>query len=190
MRRPSVRARGVIDFVSYLRTTIPGCAERVLARIPPDSQQACEHALPTDWLSVEHSRRWTQAFVAEVGPERAREAFADFIEGWIVRSPLLKPLAEAVIRISGMSPAAVIRVIPRALAISYRDFFEPRVLEIEDRRAVVLLESLAPEVASCPAYLVVFSGIFEGAIRFAGRGGKVTVTLEGNSTARCVFEWR
>jgi hypothetical protein len=190
VRRPSVRARGVIDFVSYLRSTIPGCAERVFAQLPPESRSALDGSLPTDWLGVEHSRRWVQAFVDDVGPERAREAFADFMKGWVVRSPLLKPLTEAVIRISGLSPAAAIRVMPRALAVSYRDFFEPRVLEIDEHRAVLLLESLAPEVVACPAYLVCFSGIFEGVIRFTGRRGSVAVTLSSDQTsARCEFTW-
>jgi hypothetical protein len=185
-----VRARGVIDFVAYLKTALPGVAERVLAKMPPATQNAYASAIPTDWLSVDHSRRWIQGFVDDVGPERAREAFADFMAGWIVRSPLLKPLAEAVMRISGATPAAAIRVIPRALSFSYRDFFEGRVLEIGDARAVVVLESLAPEVAACPGYLVAFSGIFEGVIRFTGRRGTVEVTLNDEGTAaRCVFDW-
>lgn len=147
-------------------------------QIPEASRQTLNDALPTSWISIEHSRYWVVGFVNAVGVADARELAADFTRQWVLRSPFLKSLAETMIRLKGISPETVIRLLPRALHISYRDFFNARLVELLDGRALLALEDLAPELIDTPEYFVLLTGGMEGTLRFMRRPGRVELTLD------------
>ena len=104
MAVPHVRARSVLDFMAYLRKTRPGLVESIFERMPQESQRALTDAVPTSWLSIEHSRLWVADFVREVGATDAQELAADFTHHWILRSPVLKALVQSMIRLKGIGP--------------------------------------------------------------------------------------
>lgn len=164
--------------MAYLRRVRPGVAEGILARVPADCRRVLDDALPTSWISIEHSRHWVAEFVRVVGAAEARELAADFTQQWVLRSPFLKSLAETLIRLKRVSPETVIRMVPRALHISYRDFFNARLVELHPGRAIIALEELAPELLDTPEYFVLLSGGMEGTLRFVRHPGQVQLTVD------------
>ncbi|HEY6561906.1 MAG TPA: hypothetical protein VI072_31775 [Polyangiaceae bacterium] len=187
---PHVRARSVLDFTAYLRKARPGVVEGILDRVPAECRRVLNDALPTSWISIEHSRHWVAGFVRAVGAPEARELTAEFTQQWVLRSPFLKSLAETMIRLKGISPETVIRVLPRALDATYRDFFKARLVELHPGRAIIALEELAPELLDTPEYFVLFSGGMEGTLRFMRRPGQVELTVDHRRrVARYSLSW-
>ncbi len=150
-----------------------------------------DDALPTSWISIEYSRHWVVEFVRTVGVADARELAADFTQHYVLRSPFLKALAETMIRLKGISPETVIRLLPRALHISYRDFFNVRVVELLHERAIIVFEDLAPELLDTPKYFALFTGALEGTLRFVRRPGRAELALDPKQrVAHYSLSWR
>jgi hypothetical protein len=180
----------VQDFIAYVRKVRPGVVEGVRERVPPEILRVLDEALPTGWLSIECSRHWVAEFVRQVGTRDAAELVADFTQHWTLRSPVLKGLAESMIRMNRIRPETVMRMLPRALHMSYRDFFTAKLFELHAHSAVLALEDLAPEVLDTPEYFVLFSGILDGTLRLVRRPGKVELVLDRHhKVARYALTW-
>lgn len=105
-----------------------------------------------------------------IAQRRGMEGLRDFVLGntaEALQAPSLRPLLEGALRVFGVSPATLLRVMPDLWRVGYRHVLEPRI-EADGPRAVRLLgTAVCDELLECKAAHVVLSAQAEGAMRVA-----------------------
>lgn len=152
----------------------PAVAERVRARLAPETLARLEESSRLAWLPVEMDVELTHAVYAELGAGPAREAFRRNLSS-AIDTPVLRSLAHGALRIFGASPARLFGWAPKVYAHIYREAGAMR-FESEGAGAARLeLFELPPAIAGSRDYLDGMAGSIAAGFDLMELKGEVTV---------------
>ncbi len=123
----------------------------------------------TGWLPIEDDVQFVDAIVAECGEAGAIELIRASVNAHFAGA-LLASLVKGAQRIFGMSPAGLMKMVPRAWPMVYRGFGQPR-FELEGAgHAWLHVEGAHPLAFTAPGYLASWRGMFAGIVDVGTRG--------------------
>lgn len=186
---PEVRARLSQEFFGYLDDYRPGLQAEVVARVSPGYLELLRNAPPTQWVPFELTLEGVEAAVAVLGEAQAPDLWAKAFVHRFSKTPVLGGLIAMWSRLFGLAPGTLVRGVPRAMEGSYRNLLRAEV-DIEDRRARIVLHDLHETLLRRPTYFLVFRGAFSGMFELCKTTGSVVPELEP-SERRAIFslEW-
>ena len=142
MGEPSVQASYMKQFAAQVRT-LGVVADDVIAA-DPELFQAIGAAGRMTWMPIEINLRMVDALYTVLGVERARRFQADQISRQF-DTPLWRTFVEGGVRLLGLDPGALVRWLPRALALMFRDCGIWTV-ERDDETSAAMIGRHLPEV--------------------------------------------
>lgn len=149
-------------------------------------------ALPTDWLDEETYNALTEGARAELGDERFRALFRA-LGRKLHRNPSFQSAIEAVIRISGLSPHAMLRFAPRGRAAIVYDSGELTYEHVSNRCAALQLRGFPASTYRTGTTLLLLSGTWLGILDLTGAGATAELSLEAvdleQGHTRFVLRW-
>jgi len=149
---------------------------RVRVSLKPDVLEVIETASPISWLPVEVDIELTECFFRVAGAERARRAFREALAQAIER-PLLRPLLEGALGIFGRDPVKILRWVPKAWSLIYRDCGEMRCAHAGEGSARLELGLLPAPIVHSRCYLTGTAATVSAFFDWLGIEGQVR--LEG-----------
>jgi hypothetical protein len=189
-QRPAteVRAYHVRASLQLLGETDPAALERVRARLGAERLAAVDGSSRLAWIPGEIDVALWRAVDAELGTSGvARLARALGVRH--VRSGQLAGLLQGVVQLFGLSPAAIVRWIPRGFAEVHRGVGELKVEEVGEGAARLVLASLHPSLAGEP-WLTAVAGSFELTLEVCALDGECVVEHAGPGRAVVALRWR
>ena len=157
--------------------------------IPGPSLAVIDSALPTSWIPIEHDQHVPIAIIAVLGLPRADRFWRWFLCDHL-RSPLLRTLTDASIRLFGLSPSSLMRLTPRGWNLVYRDFCSPQMLDYGTEHATLQLRDMAKQVIESSAYLASFRAVFGGFLDMCKVEGSVAFDVDRpEQTVRVRLYW-
>jgi hypothetical protein len=189
-QRPSTEVRAY-----HLRTTLQllGDADaavlaRVRGRLDAATLAGLDSASRLAWIPGAHDLALWRAIDVELGQAGlARLARALGLRH--VRSGQLSGLLQGVIQLFGMTPAAIVRWIPRGYAEIHRGTGTLRVDEVTDGAARLVLDDLHPALAGEP-WLDAVARSFECTLDVCALDGECVVVQPGPEQAVLALHWR
>lgn len=172
-----VKARATQELLAFLDVYSPGMTELIRQRVPPEPLARLEAAMPAAWIPIDDARFVIEAVVDEVGGQ-APELWRRYMSQHFVRAAWLRTFVEGMIRILGLSPATMIRMIERGWSTTYKGFARLEASSIGDGTATVVMHSVEDRLFEFPAYHQVFKGVFLGALDVASAKGRVDFTVD------------
>jgi len=155
--------------------------DRVLGDLKPDVLETIQAASPISWLPVEVDIELTDCFFQVAGAERATQAFRGALAQAIER-PLLRPLMEGALGIFGRNPAKILRWVPKAWSLIYRDCGEMHCAHADEGSASLELSQLPPPIVHSRCYLRGTAATLSAFFDWLGIEGQVR--LEGPCPTR------
>ncbi len=116
---PQVRVAQLKADLEVLPEIWPDRAERIRARLRPDTMAAIEAATRLDWMPFAVNLEVVEAVHAEEGDAGTR-AWSRRALLRSARAPLLKPLVDGAVRLFGLEPGGVLRFAPRVWETVFR----------------------------------------------------------------------
>ena len=189
MAGPTIRAAFFHSNLEALAALGEDESRRVLARLPPQLLQEVEEAARVAWLPIEHDVALTEAIAAELGRDALRAWSRDgFLRS--ADSPILAPMIRSVRAIFGITPHSILRRVPYAWPLLFRDCGTMEYAEAGDRAASLVLRGAPAVITRSAAYLDGMSGGLEAAVILGGQRGRAQVVGEdGARTVRFSFSW-
>ena len=170
--------QGNIDALSVLGAHEAEARQRLQSII-----KATVSASRADWLPMEWDYELTRVVNAIGGRdaviELSRRSFLAAVEG-----PLLRPLVQGALRVFGVGPRAVLKLVSNAWGAGTKDAGVMTAVAT-DTGAVVRHTVIVAE----PIWHEAFIGVFAGAFEVTGYVGTTIVTLEPPSAARFACSW-
>jgi hypothetical protein len=180
---PEVRARISQEFFGFLDEFEAGLQGQVRGRVSPEYLRTVLGAPPASFVPLALTCEGVDAAVALLPPERALDLWSRLFVRRYVETPIVGGLLEMWIRLFGLSPASLVRMVPRAFAGNYRHFASVRVGELGRSRAVLAFGEVTPVLFEHPGYYsLAMRGVFEGALVLCRETGSVRV--EADPTGR------
>jgi len=147
---------------------------RVRAGLKPDVLEAIETASPISWLPVEVDVELTECFFRVAGAERARRAFREAMAKAIER-PLLRTLVDGALGIFGRNPAKIMRWVPKAWSLIYRDCGQMRCAHAGEGSVSLELVLLPPSIVHSRCYLTGTAATLSAFFDWLGFEGQVRI---------------
>lgn len=182
MSTPRVRVRSSARFLEYLDEFEVGLSDRVKHAMPQDAVDALLTSPPTAWLPVSQTRHLSETLMREVGEAECLRMYRVYIRNDLVKTPVIRGLLEATIRLFGISPIPFLRGMIRGWSQLYRDFGELELAEHQDTHAVMVLRDAPAEVLQCRGYLLSLRAGILGLLDIARVDGAVEMSV--NEAAR------
>jgi len=95
-------------------------ASRILADLPPQHLRRIEQAGRAEWLPIEIELTLTRAILAEVGEEGLRQWSSAALKRSL-DSSLFRPLLDTAVRLFGLSPQGLFKMVPQGWKRAFRD---------------------------------------------------------------------
>jgi hypothetical protein len=130
------------------------------------SLQLIDAAQRSDWLPLEETSSFVDAVVSELGPDDAEDFFRRLTLERLVKTPVLRPIVQGVLRIFGASVGAVARGFPAGFGQSYRDVCDLRV-DAEGDAVTLVFDDPADEIFEHD-YPLIYRGVFLSFFDIAG----------------------
>ena len=147
-----VRARHMKSRLEEIRKLPPRDAERVLARVPAESQQRIADAASIEWLDMRIDLEVTNAIRAGLG-EAAFHRFFREAQAEAFSGPLLRVMVDAALRVFRMDAAAFTGWLGRGWSLVFRNCGSWRTEGVGADEARVRILGLPPECASDEVWL-------------------------------------
>lgn len=144
MSHPRVQAgymRDVADSLARL-----GADGERLRAADPELFQAISEAPRSAWLPVAMNVRWVEASERVFGWPNALEFLAARVQDQFA-NPLFRSFVEGGVRLLGLEPGALVRLIPRGLGITFRDCGEWSSVRTSERSVELRASALPKELA-------------------------------------------
>lgn len=185
---PLIRVAQLRADLEVLPEIWPDRAERIRARLRPETEAAIASATRLDWLPFAANLELIEAVHAEGGEPAVRE-WARRALLRTARAPLLKPIVDGAVRLFGLEPGGVLRFAPRVWEIVFRHCGEMEVAPRE-REARLSLVRLPPPARHHP-FLISVAGAVEATCEICRVKGQATVEpVEASSDrADLVLRW-
>jgi hypothetical protein len=186
---PRVRASHLKEDLRALAVLGPEVAERIRARLRPETVRAIEEATRVDQLPVTLNAELAQATFAEAGEAGVRR--------WALQSLLeslrgfYRPLVQLIGAVTDPTPTTVARYFPRGWLATYGGCGEFTVEEPSPGRTRMVLRGVPPELRARP-YLLALCGTFAAAWELTRYSGEVRLERGGpdEEEAAWLLEWR
>ncbi len=176
---PLTRARNTKELLRALDEYEPGLAAKVRAKTSAEALDAVEGAASTAFLPTGLVAEILLPLIETVGKDRAIDLWRFFLVRRYAGTPLLRPIILGAFRLFGLSPASVFRQLPRAWHLLYRNLAIPSVFFPDERRAVIHLRDVHPEVLEeYPDLMLSLQGGLEGVTELAGADGTSTMRID------------
>lgn len=94
-------------------------ASRILADLPPQHLRRIEQAGRADWLPIEIELTLTRAILSEVGEEGLRRWSSAALKRSL-DSSLFRPLLDTAVRLFGLSPQGLFKMVPQGWKRAFR----------------------------------------------------------------------
>jgi hypothetical protein len=183
-----VRAYHVRASLQLLGEADPAALERVRTRLGAERLAAVDGTSRLAWIPGEVDVALWRAIDAELGAAGlVRLARALGVRH--VRSGQLSGLLQGVIQLFGLTPAAIVRWIPRGFAEVHRGVGELKVEEVGEDAARLVLADLHPSLAGEP-WLTAVAGSFELTLEICALDGGCVVEHAGPGRAVIALRWR
>lgn len=170
--------QGSIDALSVLGSGEAEARERLRSIIEGTST-----ASRADWLPMEWDYELTRVVHVVGGRaavlELSRRSFLAAVEG-----PLLRPVLQGALRVFGVSPRAILKVVSNAWGAGTKDAGVMTAVST-DTGATISHTGIVAE----PIWHEAFIGVFDGVFELTGYTGTTVVNLEPPSTARFMCTW-
>jgi hypothetical protein len=196
MSAPAAGDRAPTEVRAYhVRTTLQLLAEvdaaalaRVQGRLGAAVLEDMEAASRLAWLPGAHDIALWRAIDTELGQVGlARLARAVGLRH--VRSGHLSGLLQGVVQLFGLTPAAIVRWIPRGFGEVHRGVGTMRVEEVLDTSARLVIDDLHPALAGQP-WLDAVARSFEFPLDVCALDGECVVVHAGPDRAVLALRWR
>lgn len=174
---PRTKARFAQSVLEELTALSPEIAASCRARSGPAWAQV-EQALPTEWLDEATYNAVIDAARAELGDESFRALFRRMGRR-LLRVPLFQAAAEAIIRVSGLTPHTLLKAAPRARDAVVADSGTLTYERVGERGARLSLCDFPPSTFRSGATVILLSGTWLGLVDIAGHQATAGLTLEG-----------
>lgn len=190
-RRPAARASAARDNANFVDVYRPGALAEIRATIPPDSLDAIDRTSGISWLEFEHDHWLMDGTMAVLGREDAVDCWHRSI-GQLIEKPLLRNFTEGSLRLFGAKPGKLLKMLPKAWTLAYRDFCTPTFELLSEHSAEIRFENVAPQAFESEGYLHCWHGICLGVFDLEKpKDGAVEFTIERDrSLATARFSWR
>ncbi len=187
---PAARASAARDTLDFTDIYRPGARAEIRSGIPAASLDAIDNTLAVCWLAYEHDHWLMDRTLAVLGQPDAVECWRRSIAN-IIERPLLRGFVDGAMRIFGPRAGKLIKLIPKAWPIAYRDFCVPGFHSLEEGRAELRFEQIAPEAFRSPGYIHCWHGICAGIFDLEKpENGKLQFEIhEDQSLAIARFSW-
>jgi hypothetical protein len=163
-------------------------ASRIVATLPPRDLRRIERAAPDEWLPIELTVSLCRSVHAAAGEEGVRAwrraAIRRFVE-----SSLFRPVLDATVRLLGLTPAALLRLVPTFWGSSYREAGQIAVELAPPQAAAVRLIAL-PGPMRERAVLVSMMGGLEALLETVGCTGEVRLVEPVGGDVVITASWR
>ena len=162
-----VRAGPAQDTIAFLDAYEPGLHARVEAHVGEEAIAKLTHHGRTGWIPLEHDIVFLDGLIDLLGEREARAFFRQSVAQHF-KSPLLRTLVSGAERIFGMTPHGLVKLIPRAWPMVYKDIGSPSLEKMSDTHAIVHVRDANPALAASPGYMCAWTGVFEGVVAAGG----------------------
>jgi hypothetical protein len=188
-RQPAVRVNNARDYLDFFERDNPALYRHLLTTLPPVVIAGMRSNVRTDWIPVEQDGQYVDAVLAFLGPDGTKAASRKFLVESLVKSPMMRGMFDGAVRIFGVSVGGFLRLLPHALAQSYRDSFTIS-LERGDKQGLLVFDDIAPELLRFSAYPVIWEGIFLGLYDLAHAKPQLDFALDRvERRMRARFHW-
>jgi hypothetical protein len=187
---PAIRAAIARDFIESVRALNPILPARVLSQVPSETAEVLQGATRLGWIPMEHQTRINDQARKALGPHY-REAWRRAMLR-IFEEPILKPIVESSMRLFGSTPAALMRVTPRAYGLLIRDCGEFQFVEgTRPNAAGLALRGLPVGLAESGSFFEGMAGIFSAYFELSGTTGTVAIVdpQAAAGSASYALEW-
>lgn len=183
---PAIRASHAKSNLSSLSRLGADAERRVRAAIRPDTLDAIEGASRVEWLPVELDVEVTEAIERALGAEACRQWAREGLR-ISMETPLLRPVVDGVVRLFGLSPEHLFRVVPRGIGQVYRSVGEMRFISRGPGEVALVWERLAAPVVPSVPFFDGTAGAFEAVFDITKRSGSVTLEEHDVDARRVTF---
>lgn len=175
--------------MAFLERQDAEVAARVFAGIPAPSLAALKDAPPTEWVSWEHDKYFPESVIREFGEERAHQLWRAYLPTHL-KSGRFRNLVDSAIRLFGLKPSSLIKVLPRAWSQSFQGFCELEVTQAAHRIGRLSMTNIPPCIEDWPSYAFSHKAIFEGIFDITKVEGEIEVKSEPAFHRReYIFRW-
>ena len=190
-RKPAARASAARDNANFVEVYRPGALAEIRAGIPPESLDAIDSTPGFSWLDFEHDHWLMDGAMSLLGREDAVACWRQSI-GQLIEKPLLRNFVEGSLRLFGARPGKLIKMLPKAWTLAYRDFCTPVFELLSDDSAEIRFENIAPEAFASEGYLHCWHGICLGIFDLEKpQEGRVRFEIDAErAQALATFTWR
>lgn len=171
---PSIRARSSQDTLVFLESFRPGARDEVLARLAPASREAITGALPSSWVPMTDDAAMGREILAHLGPDDTRSFFIGHITHHL-DSPLLAATVRTAITLFGLTPASLVKWMPKAIGTVYRDVCQIHIEQLEAQRAVYRYEVSSDAFLHEPVSAIIVEATAHALMNIARSEGDVQV---------------
>jgi hypothetical protein len=178
------------DTLQYLEQRDPAAYAKLRALVPAASWSAVVDAKQTAWVPVEHELEFVDRWVPVLGEQGTVDVVSEAVLGTL-RSPLFSSIARGAVRLLGMNPSSLIKMVPRAWGNVYRDHLTAVIEELDEQHAVLRFEDIAPKVHATLGYRTVWKGVLFAAFSFCEHEGDALWLPDvGQRSGTWELQWR
>jgi len=186
---PSVRGRALIELLAHMNEYQTGLYAEVRGHVPASDLEVLDSMRPTDWVAASHSRPVIDGIIHELGP-RATDLWVSLVGTRLLRTPLLGGFFDMLVRLGGMSPTRFIKSLPRGWGNAYRDWGDPVVTELDDRKAQVDFVNVPPYLFEHRQHWIAVEGALIGLVNVANEKGEAELHYDpDNRRVRADVRW-
>lgn len=172
-RGPRVRATVVKSALEAFADFEPATRDQLLARFDAQQRDAIADAPRASWMSSEALIKIDAVLHAELGDEGVVMFWRQFTRR-ATRTPLLRPIAEGVMRLLG-GPQSAFRLIPKAWDMVSRDFGRIECRVEPGRRVLVVEMHEVRELSRPELFGLGQQGSYHGVLDLVGANGTVSL---------------
>ena len=158
-----VRAGTAQDTMAFLDRWRPGLRDEVLAHVPPESLARIRESGRTGWVEIEHDVTFVDAIVETMGHADAVAVIRASVQSHF-SGALLATLVRGAQRIFGMTPTGLMKMVPRAWPMVYKNFGQVTFSTRTPNHGVLTVHDAHPLAYTADGYLASWEGIFAGIV--------------------------
>jgi len=189
MGPPSVQAAYMKQFAA--RVHVLGAAGQRVVAADPGLFREIDASSRMSWLPVELNVRMIDALYGALGPRRAREFQSDQITSQF-GTPLWRSFVEGGVRLLGLDPGDMVRWLPSALGLIFRDCGGWSIERGDGSSAVLCAWGLPPVLSAHPHWLDSVAGGIHALFILCKTSGETELAQvdAGQGAARIVIRWK
>lgn len=186
---PATRARYMKTFVDAVDALGPQRAGDIRGRVGPDLIGAIDRAGALSWIPLACNTAFTFAVVDVLGDAHAERFFQRLMLDSL-ETPLFDGFIKATVRVLGLDPGALVRVVGRIFGVMFRASGDWRVVDRTANGAVLRVEGLATACRT-QTWVRTVQWSLSALFPFTQREGRIEMRTEAleSGTVDYVLSW-